>query len=107
MRCPTQIRRCSIREGKWRLRRNRQDQVSTGYLALCAGHDRVVCSDFSARQPAPESRAVTEFAGHAGLTTVVQDNVFDNRQAQASATGLARAPLVHAVKPFKQSRQML
>src|SRR5579863_5984385 len=54
-----------------------------------------------------EGAAVDEFAFGADGAAVGEHDVLGDGQAEASATGLSGAGLVHAVKPFKQSRQVL
>src|SRR5579864_3086731 len=42
------------------------------------------------RQPEPENRTVSELAVHACFPVMIQNDVLDNRQSQASASSLAR-----------------
>ena len=50
---------------------------------------------------------MAEFTVHPGATSMIQDNVFHDREAKPRASGLTRAGLIDSVKTLEQSGQML
>src|SRR5882724_9061080 len=63
--------------------------------------------DAARRKPGRERAAAADLAADLELGLMSQQNVLDDREAQARSTGGARAAAIDAIKPLGETRQVV
>lgn len=76
-------------------------------MQLTHCHKRLFNHHHTARDEKAEAAAKANTALDIELAVVMTEGMLDDGKAEAGATGVARASLVHPIEPLGQPRQML